>query len=136
MEVHQLGRGLVADAFAAATDMDLGPKLEKTRGHGFAKTGSASGHENASPGKKLIPEHRFHLKAQMNARLTKSGSHRSVKQHEAYRRREILMEQRVSISISEGIADVRLARADKMNALDAEMFEAPSGSIRRRACGR
>src|ERR1700749_1793673 len=34
------------------------------------------------------------------------------------------MEQRVSISISEGIADVRLVRADKMNALDVEMFEA------------
>jgi enoyl-CoA hydratase/carnithine racemase len=34
------------------------------------------------------------------------------------------MEQRVSISISEGVADVRLVRADKMNALDAEMFEA------------
>ncbi len=34
------------------------------------------------------------------------------------------MEQRVSISIAEGVADVRLVRADKMNALDAEMFEA------------
>jgi len=34
------------------------------------------------------------------------------------------MEQRVSISVSDGIADVRLARADKMNALDAAMFEA------------
>src|SRR5271155_2810535 len=34
------------------------------------------------------------------------------------------MEQRVSISISDGVADVRLVRADKMNALDAEMFEA------------
>ena len=34
------------------------------------------------------------------------------------------MEQRVSISISEGIADVRLVRADKMNALDAAMFDA------------
>src|ERR1700727_3095252 len=34
------------------------------------------------------------------------------------------MEQRVSVSISEGIADVRLVRADKMNALDAAMFEA------------
>lgn len=34
------------------------------------------------------------------------------------------MESRVSISISEGVADVRLARADKMNALDAAMFEA------------
>ncbi|WP_158667567.1 crotonase/enoyl-CoA hydratase family protein [Bradyrhizobium guangdongense] len=34
------------------------------------------------------------------------------------------MEERVSISISEGVADVRLARADKMNALDQAMFEA------------
>jgi enoyl-CoA hydratase/carnithine racemase len=34
------------------------------------------------------------------------------------------MEQRVSISMSDGIADVRLARPDKMNALDAAMFEA------------
>jgi enoyl-CoA hydratase/carnithine racemase len=34
------------------------------------------------------------------------------------------MEQRVSISISDGIADVRLVRPDKMNALDAAMFEA------------
>ena len=34
------------------------------------------------------------------------------------------MEQRVSISISDGIADVRLVREDKMNALDAAMFDA------------
>src|ERR1700760_1855748 len=34
------------------------------------------------------------------------------------------MEQRVSISLSDGIADVRLVRSDKMNALDAAMFEA------------
>src|SRR6202049_5072806 len=34
------------------------------------------------------------------------------------------MEKRVSISISEGVADVRLVRADKMNALDAAMFDA------------
>ena len=34
------------------------------------------------------------------------------------------MEQRVSISISDGVADVRLVRADKMNALDAAMFDA------------
>jgi enoyl-CoA hydratase/carnithine racemase len=34
------------------------------------------------------------------------------------------MEQRVTISVSDGIADVRLVRADKMNALDAAMFEA------------
>jgi hypothetical protein len=34
------------------------------------------------------------------------------------------MEQRISVSISEGVADVRLVRADKMNALDAAMFDA------------
>src|SRR6202795_3903552 len=34
------------------------------------------------------------------------------------------MEPRVSVTISEGVADVRLVRADKMNALDAAMFEA------------
>src|SRR5215468_9732405 len=34
------------------------------------------------------------------------------------------MEDRVSISIVDGIADVRLVRADKMNALDQAMFEA------------
>jgi enoyl-CoA hydratase/carnithine racemase len=34
------------------------------------------------------------------------------------------MEQRVSISMTDGVADVRLTRADKMNALDAAMFEA------------
>jgi enoyl-CoA hydratase/carnithine racemase len=34
------------------------------------------------------------------------------------------MEERVSISVSEGVADVRLVRADKMNALDQAMFGA------------
>jgi enoyl-CoA hydratase/carnithine racemase len=34
------------------------------------------------------------------------------------------MESRVSIEITDGVADVRLARADKMNALDVAMFEA------------
>src|ERR1700737_2052141 len=34
------------------------------------------------------------------------------------------MEKRVSISISDGVADVRLVRADKMNALDAAIFDA------------
>ena len=43
------------------------------------------------------------------------------------------MEQRVSISISDGIADVRLVRADKMNALDAAMFEALVGATARLA---
>src|SRR3954463_11389860 len=41
------------------------------------------------------------------------------------------MEERVSISISEGIADVRLVRADKMNALDQAMFEALVGATDR-----
>lgn len=34
------------------------------------------------------------------------------------------MNDRVSISITDGVADVRLVRADKMNALDMAMFEA------------
>jgi enoyl-CoA hydratase/carnithine racemase len=34
------------------------------------------------------------------------------------------MDDRVRVTISDGIADVRLVRADKMNALDAAMFEA------------
>src|SRR6202790_584158 len=34
------------------------------------------------------------------------------------------MEKRVPVSISEGVADGRLVRADKMNALDAAMFDA------------
>src|ERR1700743_3995231 len=34
------------------------------------------------------------------------------------------MEDRVAIEIKDGVADVRLVRADKMNALDAAMFEA------------
>jgi enoyl-CoA hydratase/carnithine racemase len=34
------------------------------------------------------------------------------------------MEHRVKVTMSEGVADVRLVRADKMNALDAAMFDA------------
>jgi len=34
------------------------------------------------------------------------------------------MSERITVSISEGVADVRLTRGDKMNALDAAMFEA------------
>lgn len=34
------------------------------------------------------------------------------------------MNDRVSVTMSDGVADVRLERADKMNALDAAMFEA------------
>jgi enoyl-CoA hydratase/carnithine racemase len=43
------------------------------------------------------------------------------------------MEQRVSITITDGVADVRLVRADKMNALDAAMFEALVGATDRLA---
>uniref|UniRef100_UPI0034D33A1A enoyl-CoA hydratase-related protein n=1 Tax=Escherichia fergusonii TaxID=564 RepID=UPI0034D33A1A len=32
--------------------------------------------------------------------------------------------ERITVSMSEGVADVRLVRADKMNALDAAMFNA------------
>src|SRR3954453_12456223 len=41
------------------------------------------------------------------------------------------MEERVKVTISDGVADVRLNRADKMNALDAAMFEALVGTIDR-----
>ena len=34
------------------------------------------------------------------------------------------MEKRVSVTVADGVADVRLVRADKMNALDAAMFDA------------
>ena len=41
------------------------------------------------------------------------------------------MEQRVSVSITDGVADVRLVRGDKMNALDAAMFDALVGATDR-----
>jgi enoyl-CoA hydratase/carnithine racemase len=41
------------------------------------------------------------------------------------------MNDRITVSISDGVADVRLARADKMNALDAAMFEALVGTADR-----
>lgn len=34
------------------------------------------------------------------------------------------MSDRVSVNIVEGVVDVRLTRGEKMNALDARMFEA------------
>ena len=50
------------------------------------------------------------------------------------------MDDRVKVTMSEGVADVRLVRADKMNALDAAMFEALVATCdrlpRKRACGR
>ncbi len=44
------------------------------------------------------------------------------------------MNDRVKVTISEGVADVRLVRADKMNALDAAMFEALVTTSDRLAC--
>jgi enoyl-CoA hydratase/carnithine racemase len=43
------------------------------------------------------------------------------------------MHNRVSVSMTDGVADVRLVRADKMNALDAAMFEALVATIDRLA---
>jgi hypothetical protein len=60
--------------------MDLGAKLEKSRGHGLAEAGAASGHQNAPSGEKLVVEHRFHPRdSLLIGRLTKSGQFRSVK---------------------------------------------------------
>jgi enoyl-CoA hydratase/carnithine racemase len=48
------------------------------------------------------------------------------------------MEDRIRLSVTDGIADVRLNRADKVNALDPPIFEAiadtaaPTGKSRRR----
>ena len=43
------------------------------------------------------------------------------------------MEDRITVSMSDGVADVRLVRADKMNALDAAMFSALVETSRRLA---
>jgi hypothetical protein len=40
--------------------MHFGTQLEEARGHGFAKSGAATGHEDAPPREKLILEHGFH----------------------------------------------------------------------------
>ena len=57
IRVHQFGRGVVADALAAAADMDLGAELQESRGHRFAEPGAAAGDEDAPAGEKLIIEH-------------------------------------------------------------------------------
>ena len=48
--------------------------------------------------------------------------------------------QRVTYTLNDGVADVRLVRADKMNALDKAMFEALVSTTERlspkRACAR
>jgi len=60
MEVHQFGRGLVANAFAATANVDLGAELEEARSHRLAEAGAAAGHKDAPAGKKLLIEHGFH----------------------------------------------------------------------------
>src|SRR6266436_3540755 len=57
MEVHELGRGLVADDLAAAADVDVRAKLKKTRGHGFAEPSATSGYEDAPAGQEIFIEH-------------------------------------------------------------------------------
>ena len=50
------------------------------------------------------------------------------------------MNDRITVAMTDGVADVRLVRADKMNALDAAMFNAlvdtANACARRRACAR
>ncbi len=57
MQVHQFGRGFIANALAAAADMDLGAELKEARGHRFAEPGAAAGDKNAPAGEKLLVEH-------------------------------------------------------------------------------
>src|SRR5690348_2897094 len=64
--VHQFRRGLVAHDLAPSADMDLGAELEKTRRHGFAEPGAASGYEDAASGEKLVLEHRCHPRNAVN----------------------------------------------------------------------
>lgn len=46
---------------------------------------------------------------------------------------EDILDERVTIAVADGVADVRLARADKMNALDPAMFAALARAIDRLA---
>src|SRR5262249_20270814 len=124
--IHQLGRRLVADDLAPAADVDLGAELEEARRHRLAESGAAAGHEDATAGQKIFLEHGCFPRRdwQLIGRLTKSACRRPVKRQRTRSRENSSMEERVSISVSEGVADVRLVRADKMNALDQPMFEA------------
>lgn len=56
--LHQFGGRVVADALAAAADVDFGAELKKTGGHGFAEAGAAAGDENAPAGEKTVRVHR------------------------------------------------------------------------------
>src|SRR4051794_26762875 len=47
---------------------------------------------------------------------------------------ETRMEDRVQVTMADGVADVRLVRADKMNALDAAMFDALVATCDRLSC--
>jgi hypothetical protein len=60
MQIHQLGRGLVADALAAAADVNVGAEFKEPRGHRFAEPGAAAGDKDTPAREKLLVEHRFH----------------------------------------------------------------------------
>ncbi len=62
--------------------------------------------------------------------MTRAAGHRPRPE-----RRE-LMSERVSVSLEDGIADVRLNRPDKLNALDLPMFEALSETGKQLAADR
>jgi hypothetical protein len=57
MKVHQFGRGLVADAFAASADMDLGAELKEAGSHRLAEPGAAAGDQDSPVCEKFVAEH-------------------------------------------------------------------------------
>ena len=46
IQVHQFGRGLIANALSAAADMHFGAEAEKARGHRLTKAGSTAGDQH------------------------------------------------------------------------------------------
>jgi enoyl-CoA hydratase/carnithine racemase len=129
MRLHQLGGGVVAHHLAAAADMHFGAELEKLRRHRLAEAGATAGDENTAALEQILREHGvlpyaglFALPVYWRVVLTKSKFIRSVKSKAAFRERD--MNERITVTMIDGVADVRLVRADKMNALDSAMFEA------------
>ena len=57
VQFHQFGGGLLADAFAAAADVDFRAKAEKLRGHGLAEPCAAAGHQDFAAREKSICKH-------------------------------------------------------------------------------
>mgnify|MGYP001114608555 CR=1 FL=1 len=83
MEIHQLGRGLVAHDLAPAADVHFGAELEEARRHRLAEARAAAGHEDAPSSQKIFLEHGCFSRTdcQLIGRLTKSGRQRPVKRH-------------------------------------------------------